>query len=234
MPQRSFDDFDDYAKDYRSIHTDNIKFSGADSFYFAEMKVKLLKYFALDYFMKVLDIGCGDGTTGVFMAKHFPQWSVTGIDVSNKSVEEAKSKNIPSAEFLVYDGNQIPFEDKTFDIIFMAGVLHHVDFGLHQNIIKEVNRVTKVDGRFFLFEHNPINPLTRHLVNTCVFDKDAKLLKSNYALQLLQNNKFKIIKKQFIIFFPRKKIFTPFIFLERFLKWLPLGGQYFIFSRKRL
>ena len=41
MAERSFDDFDAYAKDYRSIHTKNIKMSGADSFYFAEMKDKI-------------------------------------------------------------------------------------------------------------------------------------------------------------------------------------------------
>ena len=38
MSERSFDDFDEFANNYRNIHTQNVKLSGADSFYFAEMK----------------------------------------------------------------------------------------------------------------------------------------------------------------------------------------------------
>jgi hypothetical protein len=34
----------------------------------------------------------------------------------------------------------------------------------------------KEDGHFIIFEHNPINPVTRHLVKNCPFDADAVLL----------------------------------------------------------
>ena len=88
MAERSFDDFDAYAKDYRSIHTDNIKISGADSFYFAEMKVRLLQQFEKNTPLKILDVGCGDGTTEVYMNKYFPAWQITAIDISEKSIEE--------------------------------------------------------------------------------------------------------------------------------------------------
>jgi hypothetical protein len=83
-----------------------------------------------------------------------------------------------------------------------------------------------------LFEHNPLNPLTKYLVRTCVFDKDAKLLKNSYAIRLLKYNDFKILVKKFIIFFPRKGVLSKVIFLEKYLQWLPLGGQYFIVAKK--
>lgn len=232
MSERSFDDFDSYAKDYRTLHTDNIKLSGADSFYFAEMKVKMLHEFENNTSLKILDVGCGDGVTEAFMNKYFSHWQIDAIDISVKSIEEAKKKKIINCDFTLYDGKNIPFSDESFDVVFMAGVLHHVDFSLHSNLIKEVNRVLKQNGRFYLFEHNPFNPVTRHLVNTCVFDKDAKLLKYNYTINLFKRNKFKIKKKNFIIFFPRKGILSKFIFLEKYLQWLPLGGQYFIVSSK--
>ena len=234
MPERSFDDFDKYAKDYRSIHTDNIKMSGANSFYFAQMKVKLLQGYEENKTLKILDIGCGDGTTEGFINKYFPEWKITAIDISEKSIEEAKSKNIFNCDFQAYDGINIPFENEIFDIVFMAGVLHHIDFSLHSNLIKQINRVLKKAGRFYLFEHNPFNPLTRYLVNTCEFDKKAKLLKSNYTVNLLKKNNFTIDRKEFIIFFPRKGILSKFIFLEKYLQWLPLGGQYFIIAKKKL
>ena len=232
MAERSFDDFDAYAKDYRSIHTNNIKIAGVDSFYFAEMKVKIITAFENNTVLKILDVGCGDGATEIFMNKYFPSWNISAIDISVKSIEEAKSKNIKGSEFKIYDGKKIPFEDNSFDVIFMAGVLHHIDLSLHNGILQDINRVLKTKGRFYLFEHNPLNPVTRHLVNTCVFDKDAKLLKSGYTLQLLQKNNLNVQKKKFIIFFPRKGILSKFIFLEKYLQWLPLGGQYFIQSVK--
>ena len=232
MPERKFDDFDEHAQGYRKTHTRNIRLSGADSYYFAEMKVRLLQGFEHDNGLKVLDVGCGDGATELFFQKYFPSWQVTGIDVSGKSIDEAEKKKIYGTVFKIYDGNTIPSRDNEFDIVFMAGVLHHVSFSLHENIISEIRRVLKKDGRLYLFEHNPINPFTRYLVDTCVFDKDAKLLNYTYTRSLLESQQFRIIKKDFIIFFPRKGLLSCFIFMEKYLSWLPLGGQYFFVARK--
>ena len=232
MAERSFDDFDAYAKDYRSIHTNNIKIAGVDSFYFAEMKVKIITEFESNKVLKVLDVGCGDGAIEMYMNKYFSSWQIDAIDISEQSIKEATDKNILNCDFQKYDGKQIPFADKSFDVTFMAGVLHHVNFDLHNDLVKEISRVLKPGGRFYLFEHNPLNPVTRHLVNTCVFDKDAKLLKSDYIARLLKGNNLDIKKKKFIIFFPRKGILSKLIFLEKYLQWLPLGGQYFIQSVK--
>ena len=232
MSERTFDDFDQFADDYRLIHTKNIQLAGVDSFYFAEMKVRLLQVVEKNTELKVLDIGCGDGATEFFMQQYFPNWKIKGIDVSEKSIKVAEERNLKNAEFSLYDGTTILFPYQSFDIIFIAGVLHHVDFSLHQTMVKEIYRVLKDKGRLYLYEHNPLNPITRYLVKTCIFDADAKLLKNQYATKLLQQNNLKIISKQFIIFFPRKGFFKHFIFLEKYLQWLPLGGQYFISASK--
>ncbi|HTB52366.1 MAG TPA: class I SAM-dependent methyltransferase [Ferruginibacter sp.] len=228
MSERTFDDFDDFATDYRSIHSANIKLSGADSFYFVQMKVQLLQQFEKNGAAKVLDIGCGDGATALFMQQYFPQWQIQGIDISSKSIEVATHRNLSNASFSVYNGTAISYADEIFDVIFIAGVLHHVTFSLHETIVKEIQRLLKKGGRLYLFEHNPLNPVTKYLVNTCVFDKDARLLKSSYTTKLLQQNKLAVAQKQFIIFFPRKGMFSKLIFLEKYLQWLPFGGQYFI------
>ncbi|MEO6734372.1 MAG: class I SAM-dependent methyltransferase [Ferruginibacter sp.] len=228
MEQRNFDDFDDFADDYRLTHTRNIELSGADSFYFAEMKVRLLQPFERNKRLMVLDMGCGDGATELYMQKYFPQWGICGVDVSEKSIEAARKREISNAVFAVSNATEIPLENESVDIVFIAGVLHHVGYHLHKSIAMEISRVLKKGGRLYLFEHNPLNPLTRYLVNTCVFDKDAKLLKSSYLMRLLVEGNFKIQGRHFIIFFPRNGIFSKLIFLERYLQWLPFGGQYFI------
>ncbi|CAN5876688.1 class I SAM-dependent methyltransferase [soil metagenome] len=233
MAKRSFDDFDKYANDYRSIHTDNVKLSGADSFYFAEHKVQqLMGTEAGNTAVRMLDIGCGDGATELFIQQYQPSWTVEAIDISEKSIARAGEKKITNANFSVYDGKQIPFADNSFDIAFIAAVMHHIDFSLHECLLKEILRVLKPGGRIYLFEHNPLNPVTRYLVNTCVFDKDAKLLGYNYSNRLLNNAGFKNIKKKFILFFPRSGMLARLIKLEDKLGWLPLGGQYLYKAEK--
>jgi len=232
MNERTFDDFDEFADSYRDIHSANIKLSGADSLYFAEMKVRLLQQFENDESIKVLDIGCGDGATELFMQRYFSNWSVNGVDISEKSIIKAKKRGLSNAIFSVYNGTRVPVQDECFDIVFVAGVLHHVEYKFHSAIVKEIFRILKKGGRLYIFEHNPFNPITRYLVNTCVFDKDARLLKSNYTSRLLLKSGLKIKEKHFIIFFPRKGVFTRLIFLEKYLQWLPLGGQYFLRATK--
>jgi ubiquinone/menaquinone biosynthesis C-methylase UbiE len=228
MDNRTFDDFDEYAKNYRDIHSQNVKLSGADSYYFAEQRVKMLQAYEKNESLRVLDLGCGDGASEIFMQQYFSTWQVEGIDVSKESIDMAKQQKLFNAKFDVYDGINIPFADKSFDIVFVAGVLHHVEFSLHDAMIKEMKRVLKDGGRLLIYEHNPLNPLTKYLVKTCVFDKDAKLLRSGYLTKLLAKHRFVINKKIFFIFIPPKGFLKKLISLEKIFYWLPLGGKYFV------
>jgi ubiquinone/menaquinone biosynthesis C-methylase UbiE len=233
MPQRKFDQFDEFAEEYRLVHTENIKISGADSHYFAEMKVKWLAGFEKNDPLRILDLGCGDGATAYYFQQYFSSWKTCGIDISSKSIEVAKQRKLSNCDFRVYNGENIPYEEDYFDVVFVAGVFHHVDFSHHQQLAAEIFRVMKNDARLYLFEHNPLNPLTRYLVNTCVFDKDAKLLKSTYASALLKKAGFAAIRKKFIIFFPRKGWLSKLIFLEQFLERIPFGGQFVLMAKKQ-
>ncbi|MBL0357940.1 MAG: class I SAM-dependent methyltransferase [Chitinophagaceae bacterium] len=228
MDNRTFDDFDAYAKNYRAIHTKNIQLSGADSYYFAEMRVQMLQGYEQNESLKVLDLGCGDGVSEIFMQQYFPQWTIEGIDVSKESIEMAKQQQLANSNFAVYDGIHIPFEDNSFNIVFVAGVLHHVEFNLHSPMLDEMKRVLKPGGRLIIYEHNPLNPLTKYIVNTCAFDQDARLLRCGYLSRLLLRHQFNINQRLYFIFFPPKGIFKKMIGLEKYLHWLPLGGKYFI------
>lgn len=222
-------EFDRFAKDYREVHTKSIRrVAGADSYYFAEYKVLEVKKFEQDEKLQILDLGCGDGVTDLFFNRHFPQFQITGIDVSGESIEIASQKNIGNAVFQTYDGEKIPFADGQFDLVFMAGVLHHVAIDQQQNLVAEVARLLKRTGRFYVFEHNPFNPLTRHLVNNCEFDKGVQLLPFKKTKELIVKSGLKISNVKYLIFFPRSKFFKLFHRIEKFLHKWPLGGQYFI------
>lgn len=227
MSERNFDDFDGYAKSYRAVHTANVRLSGADSFYFAEHKVLTVKKTEKNVSQKMLDVGCGDGVAELYFQKHFPLWAISAIDISKESLAEAAAKKIPGVDFNWYNGTDIPFADDSFDVVFVAAVLHHVDFSLHKKILSEIRRVLTPGGRLYVFEHNPYNPVTRHLVNTCPFDKDARLLSASYLIKTLRTISFKNVSAKYTLFFPRKGLLSRLVFLEKKLYWLPLGGQYY-------
>lgn len=92
----------------------------------------------------VLDLGCGDGNSIDFFRKKNPDVRWIGLDV--KSSLELRKRNRTDAEFLFYDGVNIPFEDNFFDLIYSHQVFEHVHFPYE--LMKEVSRVLKSGGIF--------------------------------------------------------------------------------------
>ena len=90
----------------------------------------------------------------------------------------------------------------------------------------------KTGGRLYVFEHNPANPITRYIVKTCVFDKDAKLLTASYAIDLLMKNGFGKVTTRFMLFFPRMKWLGFLHRLEKYMQKIPYGAQYMIRAEK--
>ncbi|MDX2190217.1 MAG: class I SAM-dependent methyltransferase [Bacteroidota bacterium] len=240
MQERKFDTFDQFADDYRTIHTENIKISGADSDYFSKYRIEEIHRVeklantnaSKGEKISILDIGSGDGNAARFFIEYFRNSTVYGIDITDKVVQKAIDRNLPNCHFQVYDGENIPFADNTFDIIFLVGTLHHVDKKYHLDLMKQAFRVLKKGGRMYQFEHNPWNPITQKLVKDCPFDTDAVLVTAPYVKQLERNAGFEKVRTKFTLFFPRFAIFKPFLFLEKYLGWLPIGGQYYISATK--
>jgi len=230
MRNRKFDDFDRYASRYRDDHTENVKqISGVDSDFFSEYKIIEIRRCEKDASgSSVLDFGCGDGNSATYFLKHLHPLSYCGIDISSESIGIACRRGLERCSFQCYDGENIPFDDETFDVVFLANVLHHIDFSFHRHIIDECLRVLKTGGRLYVFEHNPINPVTRKIVRDCIFDADAKLVPSRYLVRILREAGFGKTEKRYTIFFPRKSFFKALVPLEKHLNRCPLGGQYFV------
>ena len=174
-----------------------------------------------------MDLGCGDGNSCYYFSKHFPGVALEGIDISEASVAVAAARGIAHAQFKAYNGAHIPYPDNSFDLCLIATVLHHIPHAAHPALLKEVYRVLKPGGKIYIFEHNPYNPVTRHMVNTCEFDADAVLLTPGFALNSVKAAGFKAAENRFTLFFPRSGLFKPLLGLEKHLSRIPLGGQYF-------
>lgn len=182
--------------------------------------------------VRVLDLGCGDGMNAVHFQQLFEQVEYWGIDISHASIMQAKKLENSNVHFALYDGKKIPYQEESFDIILIACVLHHVPHEEHEKLLADCRRVLKENGCIYIFEHNPVNPITRKIVNECEFDQDAVLVQKGKLMKTMKKAGFCNMRLCYTIFFPRKGIFRRILMLETLLKWLPLGGQYYIRCKK--
>lgn len=81
----------------------------------------------------ILDVGCGDGRVDDLIMKLRPDVAITGLEVL-----ERKNASLPSIPF---DGVQIPYASKTFDVVLLVDVLHHA--GQPRELLAEAKRVSK-------------------------------------------------------------------------------------------
>lgn len=90
-----------------------------------------------------LDIGCGTGRTLNHLKQYHPNIKQFGIDPSPDLLHVAHSINeVPKSCLLQGDGSKLPFRDKTLDVTFALGVLHHVEHP--ELLIAEMARVSTI------------------------------------------------------------------------------------------
>ena len=97
--------------------------------------------------------------------------------------------------------------------------------------MKRLESLLTKGGRLFVFEHNPFNPMTRRMVATCPFDEDAELITYRNMKRLVgESGGLQILAAGYCLFFPQS--LSGLRPLEKFLRWLPAGGQYFAVGGK--
>jgi SAM-dependent methyltransferase len=96
--------------------------------------------FAIEHFGNknvVLELGAGAGWQSQFLKSR-------GFDIHAIDIDQTNYKEYQVFPVTSYDGFNIPFKDRFFDIVFSSNVLEHIS---HLNIIHgEINRVLKDDG----------------------------------------------------------------------------------------
>lgn len=81
----------------------------------------------------LLDVGCGDGRIDALIQRQRPDLSIEGIDVLVRP-----ETMIPVTPF---DGQRIPFPDRSFDVVMFVDVLHHTD--APETLLAEAARVCR-------------------------------------------------------------------------------------------
>jgi len=109
---------------------------------------------------KVLDAGCGRGTTSCYLAKKY-KCNMIGIDIVDFELEIAKKRtekfNLKEKiNFYLKDYSNTQFPNNHFDKVFtLETLVHSPDF---KKTLKELHRILKQKGRLALFEYT-ISPL---------------------------------------------------------------------------
>ncbi|NIP99799.1 MAG: methyltransferase domain-containing protein [Nitrospinaceae bacterium] len=224
--------FDQFTQDYNRLLDEAVELTGFDADHFAQSKIqKLRRLFPdqVDAPMDFLDFGCGPGNLFPFFQAGFPRGRYTGTDLSAEMVRRAQSRFPGNHRF--HEMGSDEWKNRSYDLIFAAGVFHHIPREEHESLLKDLCGRLKPTGSLVLWEHNPLNPFTRKIVRDCAFDRDAVLIPPRQMKRLFQSLPLQDIRIIFTTFFPKALRFL--LPLESWLSDFPVGGQYIALGRKR-
>lgn len=230
--------FDKLAEKYDEGHVSAVKASGFMPDYFHEYKLKEISaYLKLigwtEKKLNILNFGCGTGNSEKYIKQYIPNSSICSTDVSEECIRVAIRDNqgLRDVKFNHYDGCNIPFEND-FDLILVFNVFHHIPRKSQRDTLQAIFGKLKNNGLLFMFELNPLNPLTLWVAinNDYKFDKNSKLLSPSYTYKILKISGLKIHKIKYTIFFP--KFLSLLLPLEKYLSWFPMGAHYYYVAGK--
>lgn len=223
-------EFDAYAERYESALQAGLRYSGEDSSYFAHTRIEWVRRRLLEIgapCARVLDFGCGTGSTAPLILDILGAEHVIGTDVSEASLERARVEY--GSEQATFRSADAPVEAWA-DLAYCNGVFHHIAPAERPASLERVRLAMRPGGVFALWENNPWNPGTRFVMSRVEFDRDAITLTPPETRALLVAAGFELIRTDSLFYFPRSLArLRP---LEPRLARIPLGGQYMVLARR--
>lgn len=102
---------------------------------------KMISYYGLESGQRILDVGCGKAHLLYEMKKIIPGLDVTGLDISEYAINNAKEEVKP---FLVQGkAQELPYEENSFDFVFSLSSLHNLYIYDLKEAVKEIGRVSR-------------------------------------------------------------------------------------------
>ena len=95
----------------------------------------------------VIDVGGGTGFFSQAIIEKVSEAVV--VDPSNKMLLKIKNPNI---SVIQGDGSFLSVKDETFDLAVLVNVLHHIHRNKQKEVLAEVFRTLKKNGRLFIIE----------------------------------------------------------------------------------
>ncbi len=111
---------------------------------------KLFPYLPVKKGDRVLDAGCGTGRLIPFIKKAAGcEGQIVEMDFAQKMLRLAKEKHsTPNINFVQSDAQQVPFREKSFDVVICFALLPHIPN--KQRALKEFKTILKPKGSLFI------------------------------------------------------------------------------------
>ena len=132
-------------------HTYPIMFRIEQSHWWYTGRRKILANFVADICRRVtdrrpriLDVGCGTGANLLMLSKY---GDAEGVDISNDALAFCRERGLDQVKLGA--GEELPYDDGTFDLVTAFDVVEHMDDDLAG--LREMRRVLRPGGRVLLF-----------------------------------------------------------------------------------
>ena len=224
-------EFDSYAREYSELLRDPVRDRFATTpLFFHQRKWGVIREFFDSLGRSTreanwLDVGCGRGELLRLGQSAFGR--VAGCDLSQEMLKASADLEVR----LQTAPTELPFDSEAFDFVTAVCVYHHVGLSDRDALTREAFRVLRPGGVLCVIEHNPLNPLTRRIVQRTPVDTNANLLPHSEARRLVGSTGFSCLDTRFFLYLP-ESAFRRMPWLEALLKHVPLGGQYALFAGK--
>ncbi len=104
---------------------------------------------------RILDLGCGTGSTTLMLKQAFPQAEVIGLDLSPYMLVRAEDKARKAGldiQWLHGNAEQTGFSDADFDLVTASLLFHETPPTISQSILRESYRLLKVGGEVLILD----------------------------------------------------------------------------------
>jgi len=150
----------------------------------------------------VLEAGCGTGAQTIILSKNSPKAKIISVDVSQESLIKASALNLHNVSFQIADIFNLPFNEESFDHVFICFVLEHLQEplkALHclKKVLKKGGSITVIEGDhgscYFYPESEEAHKTIQCLIDIQASVKGNSLI-GRQVFPLLKNAEFKNVR----------------------------------------
>jgi protein-L-isoaspartate(D-aspartate) O-methyltransferase len=120
---------------------------------------------------KILDVGCGKGFLLYEFIQVVPGIEIKGIDISKYAIKNSKPEVRESLE--IGDAKNLPYEDKSFDLVISINTLHNLYIYDLFSALREIERVSRKNKYIvvesYRTEEEKVNMMCWVLTGECFF-----------------------------------------------------------------
>jgi ubiquinone/menaquinone biosynthesis C-methylase UbiE len=109
------------------------------------------------YPRRILDLGCGTGSTTLMLKQAFPEAEVIGLDLSPYMLVRAEHKTIEAGLDVSWrhgNAEKTGFPDASFDLVTASLLFHETPALVSQNILQESLRLLTFGGQVLVLDGN--------------------------------------------------------------------------------